>query len=111
MLRTLSDYHKRIVLGLDEIRRLCASPEPDMPKLQVARRSLTKLSVERSRFINQVVIARLLVTADYATSRDMVALQNSFAANRNTSDQHISHWNFDAITADWSGYCRAASLI
>ncbi|MBB3349955.1 hypothetical protein [Sphingomonas sp. BK069] len=111
MLRTLSDYHRRIVLGLDEIRRLCRDDAPDPVILPRARAALGQVSIERSRFINQVVVPRLLVSANYASARDMLALQRSFAAYRLVSDQHVSHWTDETIAADWQGYRVAAAAI
>lgn len=111
MLRTLSDYHRRIGLGLDEIRRLCRDDAPDPVMVPRARAGLGQVSIERSRFINQVVVPRLLVGANYASSRDMLALQNSFAANRLVSDQHVSLWTDETIAADWQGYRTAAAAI
>ena len=111
MLRTLSDYHRRIGLGLDEIRRFCHDVAADPIVLQRARAALGRVSIERSRFINQVVIPRLLVGASYASARDMLALQNQFAANRLVSDQHVAHWTDETIAADWQGYRTAAAAI
>jgi hypothetical protein len=76
-----------------------------------ARAALGQVSIERSRFINQVVVPRLLVGANYASARDMVALQNSFAANRLVSDQHVAKWTDVTIAADWRGYRTAAATI
>lgn len=76
-----------------------------------ARAGLGQVSIERSRFINQVVVSRLLVGANYASSRDMLALQNSFAANRLVSDQHVSLWTDKTTAADWQGYRTAAAAI
>jgi hypothetical protein len=102
MLRTLSGYHRRIAMRLDEIRRLCRDDAPDTIVLPRARAVLGQVSIERSRFINQVVVPRLLVGANYASARDMLALQNSFAANRLVSDQHVAKWTDVTIAADWS---------
>ena len=111
MLRTLSDYHRRIALGLDNIRRLCRDDAPNLIMLPRARAALGQVSIERSRFINQVVVPRLLVGANYASARDMLALRNSFAANRLVSDHHVSRWTDETIGADWHGYRTAAAAI
>ncbi|MBY9063548.1 hypothetical protein K7957_11455 [Sphingomonas yunnanensis] len=107
----MSDYHRRIELGLDDIKRLCRDDAPDPIMLPRARATLGQVSIERGRFINQVVVPRLLASANYASARDILALQNSFAANRLVSDQHVSRWTDETIAADWQGYRAAAAAI
>ncbi|TCP36625.1 hypothetical protein [Sphingomonas sp. BK235] len=111
MLRTLKDYHRRIEHGLAVIQRLCAADVPAIDDLEKARTALSQISIERSRFINQVVVPRMLVGATYASARDMVALQQSFAANRLVSNQHVADWTEATIAADWAGYRAAAARI
>ena len=111
MLRTLNDYHQRIAAGLNEIRSVCRCDIPDLDSLDQARVTLTRISMERNRFINQVVLTRILGDCTYQSSRDMLLLLNTFAANRALSDRHISHWTNTTIGSDWDGYRRAASTI
>lgn len=111
MLRTLSDYHQRIAAGLDEVRSLCRYDTPDLDALDQARAALGRISMERSRFINQCVLTRILAHSTYQSARDMMLLQNAFAANRALSDRHIADWTSSTIKDDWNGYRRAASGI
>lgn len=111
MLLTLSDYHKRLSLGLENLHRLCAEPLPDRDSITSARVALNHISLERSRFINLVVIPRMLLGAGYNATRDILILQRSFVQNRTRSEQHIARWTDETIAGDWPGYQRDFQLI
>ena len=67
--------------------------------------------MERSRFMNQTVLPKMLAGSTYYSLRDLMLLQNIFAANRALSDRHIADWTNGTIKVDWDGYRRAASVI
>lgn len=111
MLRSLSDYHRRIAEGIAHIRMLCEAAVPDMADLQAARYRLGQISEERGRFIDEVVVPRLLASSAASPSRDILALQRSFAKNRLISTGHVATWTEVAIERDWDGYRQAVALI
>ncbi len=111
MLATLEKHHRRIEAGLDQIRRHCAAPVPNISDLAAARSSLGSASLARSMFVAEVVVPHLVNDGDVDLRAELLALQCKFTAKRQISRDHVAIWTSETIQADWAGYRAAARLI
>lgn len=111
MLQTMEDYHRRIIAGLEGIRRHCGASAPDSAALAESRSELTKVSQARSTFVTEVVVPRLLQDSDVDERGELLDLLCVIAAKRQISCEHIETWTFTTIDDDWMGYCAAAKVI
>ena len=71
LLRGLEEHHRVIRVGLTLIQSHCATDCANIAGLEKARLDLTRASRERSAFVSDCIIPRLLETAD---SDDRAAL-------------------------------------
>jgi len=111
LLRGLDEHHRIIRVGLAVIQSHCAADCADIVDLEKARVDLTRASRERSAFVSDHIIPRLLEVAD---SDDRAALSDflvAFTSKRLISDRHIEQWTDEKIAADVPGYCAAARTI
>lgn len=111
LLQGLEEHHRIIRVGLALIQDHCARDCADISGLEKARLDLTRASRERSRFVSENIIPRLLETAD---SDDRAALSDflvAFTSKRLISNRHIERWTDEKIAADVQGYCAAARTI
>jgi hypothetical protein len=109
ILRELEEHHARIRAGIDDIRRHCEAPVPDMMGLSDARLRLSRASTARSTFYTAQVVPKLRERMIDQT--ELTDMQRAFGAKRLKSSEHVVAWPFAAIEKDWPGYRAAAKEI
>lgn len=108
MFATLEAHHRQIAAGIEELRKLCALPTPDLGTIALARLRLSRLSSARSRFITKEVIPALLEHADSTLRAELDEVQRAFTGKRLEASHHVIDWSTRAIEADWDGYKLAS---
>lgn len=111
LLRGLEEHHRVIRIGLALIQSHCANDCANIADLEKARVDLTRASRERSAFVSDRIIPRLLETADCDDRAALSDFLVAFTSKRLISDKHIERWTDDKIAADVAGYCAAARTI
>lgn len=111
LLRRLEEHHRVIRVGLALIQSHCATDCANSSGLAQARLELTRASRERSLFVSDHVIPRLLETADCDDRAALSDFLVAFTSKRLLSDRHIERWSDQKIAEDVSGYCDAARTI
>lgn len=111
LLRGLEEHHRVIRIGLALIQSHCATGCANIAGLEKARVDLTRASRERSAFVSDRIIPRLLETADCDDRAALSDFLVAFTSKRLISDKHIERWTDDKIAADVPGYCAAARTI
>lgn len=111
LLRRLEEHHRIIRAGLALIQSHCATDCANISGLEKARVDLTHASRDRSLFVSQHVIPRLLETADCDDRAALSDFLVAFTSKRLISDKHIERWTDESIAADVPGYCAAARTI
>jgi hypothetical protein len=111
LLCRLEEHHRTIRAGLALIQSHCATDCANISGLESARVDLTRASRERSLFVSEHVIPRLLETADCDDRAALSDFLVAFTSKRLISDRHIERWTDESIAADVPGYCEAARTI
>jgi len=109
MLNRLRQHHLAISTLLIALEELCQDQQPDMAKLNVVRRELTRASRARSAYLNATIYPQLMHSCPPDKRMALEKLKSEGLIMLVRSGDHIRHWTPRQIQADWRGYCRASA--
>ncbi|UYY76872.1 hypothetical protein [Sphingomonas sp. R1] len=111
LLQELDERHAAIEAGIGEIEEHCSRDLPDLVELAAVRVRLSRASTERSRFVREVVVPKILEQADPALLGELSQMIKAFSAKRVASSKHVAAWSSWTIQQNWYGYKEASRAI
>ncbi|MBO9574448.1 MAG: hypothetical protein J7494_01805 [Sphingobium sp.] len=111
MLSELEKLHADISILIEELERVTSEPTMRTDALAAARLNLTRVSRQRSRFLETVVYPALLRDCAPSDAGRVQALRDSGREGLVISAGHIAKWTLKEISERWSDYCAASRAL
>ncbi len=111
LLHELDQHHAAIEAGIAEVEAHCSRDLPNLAELAAIRVKLSRASTERSRFVRESVVPKLLEQADASLRGELSQMLEAFSAKRAASSKHVAAWSSWTIQQNWGGYREASGVI